>query len=93
MEVLDKYKVEESKKRSFFKGVEALPWTGEEYARTREQEVRNKRVERRLLGSILFSLFRKESIRFVALAKQAGGVNRRRGDEAAAKDGYHERSD
>ena len=29
----------------------------------------------------------------VEAAKQAGGVNRRGGDEAAAQDGYHERSD
>ena len=38
-----------------------------------------------------FSLLR--GIQLAAFAKQAGGVNRRGGDEAAAKDGCHERSD
>ena len=57
-EVLDKYKVEESKK-----GVEVTPWNGKEYAETRDIKL--------------------ESVE----------INRRGGDEAAAKDDYHERSD
>ena len=38
-----------------------------------------------------FSLFKEYSLQ--RLQKQAGGVHRRGGGEAAAKNGYHERSD
>ena len=47
-------------------------------------------MERRLLGNTFLFV---ERIQLAAFAKQTGGVNRRGGDEAAAKDGYHERSD
>ena len=55
-----------------------------------KQEMQNKKVERRLLGKNCLFVLR---IQFAASAKQAGGVDGRRGDEAAAKNGYHERSD
>ena len=38
-----------------------------------------------------FLLFQR--VQLAATAKQAGGVDGRRGDEAAAKNGYHERSE
>ena len=34
-----------------------------------------------------------QRIQLAVFAEQAGGVNRREGDEAVAKDGHHERSD
>ena len=48
---------------------------------TRKQDILNKKVVRRLLGTN-FSLFREYN-----LQRLQGG------DEAAAKDGYHERSE
>ena len=59
---------------------------GEKYARTRNTELESGE---KIVGQEL-SLFITQ---LAAFAKQAGGVNRRGGDEAAAKDGYHERSD
>ena len=44
---------------------------------------------RRLLGKNFLCLEHN----LQRFAKQAGGVNRTGGDEAAAKDGYHERSE
>ena len=57
---------------------------------TKKQEIYNFKVVSRLLGKNFILVYR---IQLAAFAKQAGGVNRRGGDEAAAKDGYHERSD
>ena len=55
-----------------------------------KQEIQNKKVVRRLLGKHFLLDTR---IQLTEFAKQARGVDRRGGDEAAAKDGYHERSD
>ena len=84
-EVLDKYKVEESKKGAF-KG-RGDPRNGKEAA-----EARNIILEsgEKTAGQEFFLV---ERIQFTAFAKQAGGASRRGGDEAAAKDGHHEISD
>ena len=85
-EVQDKYKVEESK-REACRGRGALL----EWRRVRKkQEIQNKNVERRLLGK---HFLLDKRIQLTEFAKQTRGVDRRGGDEAAAKDGYHERSD
>ena len=55
-----------------------------------KQEIQNKKVARRLLGKNFLLVQR---IQLTASANQAGEVNRRRGDEAAAENGYYERSD
>ena len=47
-------------------------------------------IKTRKCGRLLFLVQR---IQFAAFAKQTGGVNRRRGDEAAVKNDYCERSD
>ena len=78
-EVLDKYKVEKSERGALQGGGNTL-----------ERERLNLKVERRLLGKNFLFVWR---IQLAAFAKQTGGVNRRGGDEAAAKDGYHDRSD
>ena len=80
-EVLDKYRVEGSKKGPTKEGMEKS---------AKKQETQNKEVERRLLGETFLLVQR---IQFAATAKQARGANRRGGYEAAAKDGHHERSD
>ena len=67
---------------------EVTPWNGVEYAKTRDTKLESG--ERRLLGKNFLPVQR---IQIAASAKQAGGANRRGGDEAAAKDGYYERSD
>ena len=54
---------------------------------TQEQEIQNEKVWRRLLGKNLLLVQR---IPLTASAKRARGVDRRGGDEAAAKDGSHE---
>ena len=55
-----------------------------------KQEIQNKKVERKLLGKNFLFVWR---IQPAASAKQAGGVDGSRGDEAAAKNGDYERSD
>ena len=78
VEVLDKYKVEDSK-REAFKGRSAqLEWR----RGAQKQERQNKKVERRLLGQNLRLVQRTQ---LAATARQAGGVGGRRGrDESAA---------
>ena len=61
-----------------------------QYKKVVRRLIQNKKVVRRLMGKNFLLVQR---IQFAAFAKQAGGVNRRGGDEAAAKDGYHEISD
>ena len=78
-EVVDKNKVEESKKEAF------LGWRRVRKSR----KILNKKVESRLLGKNLRLVQRMPP----ASAKQAGGANGRGRDEAAAKNGDHERSD
>ena len=63
---------------------------GKGKAKGEKQEVENNNVERRLLGKNFLLFWR---IQLAAIAKHAGGVDGRRRDEAAAKNGYHERSD
>ena len=82
-EVLDKYKVEESKRGSF-KG-RGDPLELRKVSKNKRYKIR--KVERRLLGNNFLLVQR---IQFAVFAKQAEGVNKRGGDEAAAKDGYHE---
>ena len=87
VEVLDKYKVEDSK-REAFKGRSAqLEWRRD----AQKQERQNKKVERRLLGQNLRLVQRMQ---LATTARQAGGVGgRRRRDESAAKSRDYERSD
>ena len=67
-------------------------WTSTKSKRAREENKRCKiRKWREDCWAKNFLLVQR--IQLAAFAKQAGGVNRRGGDEAAAKDGYHERSD
>ena len=54
-----------------------------------KQELQNKNVGRRLLGKIFLFVSR---IQLAASTKQAGGVNGRRREEAAAKNSDYERS-
>ena len=54
-----------------------------------KQEIQNKKVERRLLGKNFLFVQR---VQLAAPAKQAGEVNGRRRDEAAATNGDYERS-
>ena len=83
---MNKYKVEESNKETFTGRSAPLEWR-----RVRKnQTIQNKKVERRLLGKNFLLVLR---IQLAASAKQAGGVDRRGGDKAAAKNGYHEKSD
>ena len=84
-EVLDKYKVKDSE-REACKG-RGRPAGVEAWAQ--KQEIQNKKVVRRLLGKYLRLVLR---VQLAASAKQAGGVNGRRRDEAAAKNGDYERS-
>ena len=77
-EVLDKYKVEESKREAFKGRGAPLEWR-----RVRgSKKYRIKEWRRRLLGKSLLFVQREKS---TAFAKQAGGVGGRRRDEAAAK--------
>ena len=69
-EVLDKYKVEESKEEAFRGG--GAPFGMEDG--TRKHEIQNMEVERRLLGKKFLVVWR---IQLAASAKQAGGVNGR----------------
>ena len=81
-EVLDKYKVEKSE-RGAFKGKS-----------TQKQEIQNLKVVRRLLGKI-FSLFGEYNLQRLQ-SKQEESTEEEESsfrDEAAAKGGYHERSD
>ena len=57
-------------------------------ASAQKQETQNHKLGKRLLGKNLRLVQR---IQFAAAAKQAGGVNRRRRDEAAAKNEDYER--
>ena len=57
---------------------------------THKQEIQNKKVVRRLLGKNFLLVKRKQ---LAASAKQAGGVNGGRRDEAAAKNEDFEGSD
>ena len=52
---------------------------------------KNKNIKTRKCGEDYFFLVQR--IQLAAFAKQTGGVNRRRGDEAAAKNDDYERSD
>ena len=62
-----------------------------EWRRVRKK-TRNLKLESgEKTAGLEFSLFRDYNLQ--RLQKQAGGVNRRGGDKAAAKDGYRERSD
>ena len=79
-EVLDKYKVEESKRGPFKGRGNPLEWR--RVRRNKRYKIRKWRDD---CWARFFSLFRS--------AKQAGGAIKRGGDEAAAKDGHHERSD
>ena len=81
-EVLHKCKVEDSK-REAFRGRGAL--LGMEEG-AQKQETQNEKVWIDC-WAMIFSLFGWR-IQLAASAKQRGGVNRRRGDEAAAKNGY-----
>ena len=81
-EVLDKRKVEESKKRGFYR--QRLPAGVEAGAQT--QDIQNKKVVRKLMGKNLRPVQR---VQLAAAAKQAGGCGERR-DEAAAKNEYYE---
>ena len=76
-EVLDKYIVEDSKREAYKgrgpAGVEAC---------AQKQEIQNEKVERRPLGKNLRFVQRVQP---AASAKQAGGVNKKGRDEAAAK--------
>ena len=83
-EVPDKYKVEEGK-REFRGRVTPLEWR-----RVRKNKKYRIRKWREDSWARIFSLFRKQ---LAASAKQAGGANGRRRDEAAAKNGDYERSD
>ena len=85
-DVLDKYKVEKSE-RGTFKG-RGTPLEWRRVRRNKRYKIRKWRED---CWARIFSLLRE--IQLAAFAKQTGGVNRRGGDEAAAKDGYHERSD
>ena len=85
-EVWDKYKVEGSKKRGLQKqrqpaGMEAC---------AKKQEVQDAQMGRKLLGKNLRLV---QLIQLAASAKQAGGVNGRRRDEAAAKNEEYEAFD
>ena len=53
----------------------------------KKQEIQNQKVERRLLGKNLRFVQR---VQLAASAKQAGGVNGSRRDEAAVKNGDYE---
>ena len=55
-----------------------------------KQEILNEKVVRRLRSENFLFVWR---IQLAASAKQAGGVNGRRRDEAAAMNGSHGRSD
>ena len=80
-EVLDKYKVEESKREAF---------RGRGAPLGMEKSMRDKTVGRRLSGTNFLFVQR---IQTAASAKQAGGANGRGRDEAAAKNGDHARSE
>ena len=80
-EVLDKYKVEDSKR-------EATRWNGGLLAEARTTE---KKLGRRLLGKSLLPC--SERVQPAASAKQAGRINGRRRDEAATKNEYYEGCD
>ena len=69
-------------KREAFRCRGALEWR-----RVRK----NKNIKIRKCGQDYSFLVQR--IQFAAFAKQTGGVNRRRGDEAAAKNDYYERSE
>ena len=84
-EVLDKYIVEESK-RDTFRG----RGTTFEWRRVRKNKRHKIRKWREDCWTRIFFVLR---IQFAASAKQAGGVNGRRRDEAAATNDVHERSD
>ena len=83
-EGLNKYKVEDSKKRGFQRCS-----SGKEKG-AQKQEIQSKKVVRRLLGKKFLFVWR---IQLAPSAEQAGGVNGRGRDEAAAKNGDYERSD
>ena len=61
-----------------------------ERERPSDVEVKQKYKNKKVWGRLLFFVQR---IQLAAFATQTGGVNRRRGDEAAAKNDYYERSD
>ena len=86
-EVLDTYKFEESKREAFRGRGASQKWR--RVRKNKKYRLRKWREER-LLGKNFLVVQR---IQLAASAKQAGGVNGRRRDEAAAKNGDHERSD
>ena len=84
-EVLDKHKVEESKREVFRGGGALLEWR-----RVRKNKKYRRRKWEKTAGQEFFFVLR---LQLAASAKQAGGVNGRRRDEAAAKNDEYERSD
>ena len=66
---------------------EVTPWNGEENAEARDMELDSGEK----IAGRDFSLCLEYNMQ--RLQKQVGGSNRRGGDEEAAKDGHHERSD
>ena len=80
-EVLDKYKVEESKREAFRGRGPSLEWR-----RVRKNKEYRKRLweEDCWARNFLFV----ERVQFAASTKQAGGDNGRRRDEAVSKNGY-----
>ena len=81
-EVLDKYKVEDSKREAYKGRGGPLEWR--RVRRSRKYRIRKWRI---LLGKNLRLVQR---VQHAASAKQAGGVNGRRREEAAAKNEDYE---
>ena len=81
-EVMDKYKVEDGKRES--------P-SDEEVPPSNKEKCVKQNIKTRKCGEDYFFLVQR--IQFAAFAKQTGGVKRRRGDEAAGKNDYYERSE
>ena len=85
-EVLDKYKVEDSKREAYKGRGAPLEWRRV----CRSKKYRIRKWWRRLPGKNLRFVQR---VKLAASAKQAGGVNGGARDEAAAKNENYERSD
>ena len=62
------------------------PWNGGREG-TRKQEIQNKEVERRLLGKIFFPVLESTTC---SVGKASRMSQRKKRDEAAAKNGDHE---
>ena len=85
-EVLDKYKVEESKKGAFTGRGDPLEWKS--VRRNKRFKIRKWRED---CWARIFSLFREFFLQRLQ-SKQEELTEERERDEGAAKDGYHERS-